>query len=88
MADDYIVDEVRRCREEQAAKHAFDVKAILAAAKRRQRRSKRKVVSLVRRRRWAPQCRMLLHEPPCASDRKAGCSGSPGIRARTSESTY
>lgn len=46
MAGDYIVDEVRRLREEQAAKHGFDVKAILAAAKRRQRRSKRTVVSL------------------------------------------
>jgi hypothetical protein len=30
---DYIVDEVRRVREEQAAKYAFDVKAILAAAR-------------------------------------------------------
>ena len=39
MADDYIVDEVRRLREGQAAKHGFDVKAILAAAKKRQRRS-------------------------------------------------
>jgi hypothetical protein len=47
MADDYIVDEVRRLREQQAAKHGFDVKAILAAAKKRQRRSGRKVVSLV-----------------------------------------
>lgn len=47
MADDYIVDEVRRRREEQAAKHGFDVKAILAAAKKRQPRSGRKVVSLV-----------------------------------------
>jgi hypothetical protein len=47
MADDYIVDEVRRLREKQAAKHGFDVKAILAAAKRRQRRSGRTVVSLV-----------------------------------------
>ena len=46
MAGDYIVDEVRRLRQEQAAKHGFDVKAILAAAKRRQRRSKRTVVSL------------------------------------------
>jgi len=45
MADDYIVDEVRRLREEQAAKHGFDVKAILAVAKRRQRRSRRTVVS-------------------------------------------
>jgi hypothetical protein len=47
MADDYIVEEVRHVREEQAAKHAFNVKAILAAAKKRQRRSGRKVVSLV-----------------------------------------
>jgi hypothetical protein len=47
MAGDYIVDEVRRLREQQAAKHGFDVKAILAAAKRRQRRSRRAVVSLV-----------------------------------------
>ena len=49
MAKDYIVEEVRRVREEQAAKHAFDVKAILAAAKKRQRRSGRKVVSLAQR---------------------------------------
>jgi hypothetical protein len=47
MADDYIVDEVRRLREEQAAKHGFDVKAILAAPKKRQRRSGRTVVSPV-----------------------------------------
>jgi len=47
MANDYIVDEVRRLRKEQAAKHGFDVIAILAAAKKRQRRSKRTVVSLV-----------------------------------------
>ena len=47
MADDYIVDEVRRFRGEQAAKHGFDVKAILAAARKRQRRSRRRVVSLV-----------------------------------------
>ena len=49
MAKDYIVDEVRRIREEQAAKYAFDIKAILAAAKKRQRRSGRKVVSLAPR---------------------------------------
>jgi hypothetical protein len=47
MADDYIVDEVRRLREEQAAKHGFDVKAILAAARKRQRRSRQKVVSRI-----------------------------------------
>jgi hypothetical protein len=44
---DPIVDEVRRIREEQAARHDFDVKAILATSKKRQRASKRKVVSLV-----------------------------------------
>jgi hypothetical protein len=47
MPRDHIVDEVRRVRENEAAKHGFDVKAILAAAKRRQRRSGRKVVSFV-----------------------------------------
>ena len=51
MPRDYIVDEVRRVREEQAAKHAFDVKAILAAAKKRQRRSGRKVVSFTPKKR-------------------------------------
>ena len=47
MGRDYIVDEVRRIREEQAAKCNFDIKAILASAKKRQRKSGRKVVSLV-----------------------------------------
>ena len=49
MPRDPIVDEVRRVREGEAAKYGFDVKAILAAAKRRQRRSRHKVVSLVPR---------------------------------------
>ena len=31
MSRDPIVDEVRRARETEAAKHAFDIKAILAA---------------------------------------------------------
>jgi hypothetical protein len=44
---DPIVDEVRRVRQKQAAKHGFDVREILAASKKRQRRSKHKVVSLV-----------------------------------------
>ena len=39
MSRDPIVDEVRRARETEAAKHAFDIKAILAAAKRRPHRS-------------------------------------------------
>jgi hypothetical protein len=50
MAKDYIVDEVRRIREEQAAKYRFDIKAILAAAKKRQRTSGHKVVSMVAKR--------------------------------------
>ena len=33
MPRDPIVDEVRRVREEEAGKHGFDVKAILAASK-------------------------------------------------------
>jgi hypothetical protein len=47
MARDPIVDEVRRVREDEAAKYAFDVKAILVASKRRQRRSRHRVVSFV-----------------------------------------
>lgn len=45
MTRDPIVDEVRRVREDLAAKHGFDVKAILMASKKRQRRSSHKVVS-------------------------------------------
>ena len=47
MIKDYIVDEVRCIREEQAAQYGFDIKAILAAAKKRQRKSGRRVVSFV-----------------------------------------
>ena len=47
MPRDPIVDEVRRAREEEAGKHGFDVKAILAASKKRQHRSRHKVVSFV-----------------------------------------
>jgi uncharacterized protein (UPF0335 family) len=36
-------------RSREAAKHGFDVKAILACAKKRQRRSKHKVVSFARK---------------------------------------
>jgi ribosomal protein L14 len=49
MSRDPIVDEVRRARESEAAKHGFDVKAILAASKKRQCRTKRKVVSFARK---------------------------------------
>ena len=46
MTKDPIVDEVRRIREQEAAKYGFDIKAILAASKKRQRRSRHKVVLL------------------------------------------
>ena len=45
MWKDPIVEEVRSIRESLAAKHGFDIKALLLAAKKRQDRSKRKVVS-------------------------------------------
>ena len=51
MAKDYIVEEVRRVREIQAAKYGFDVKAILHGARKRQRRSGHKVVSFVTKKR-------------------------------------
>jgi len=47
LSQDYIVDEVRRIREEQAAGLRFDIKAILTAARKRQQKSGRKVVSFV-----------------------------------------
>ena len=47
MARDPIVDEVRRVRDDLAAKHGFDIKAILVASKKRQGRSKFRVVSFV-----------------------------------------
>ncbi len=46
---DPIVEEVRRARQAEAAKHGFDVKAILMAAKKRQAGSGHRVVSFVRR---------------------------------------
>jgi len=49
MSKDPIVEEVRRTRAQQAAKHGFDVKAIIAASKKRQRNSRHKVVSLVKK---------------------------------------
>jgi hypothetical protein len=49
MSKDPIVEEVRRAREGEAAKHGFDVKAILSAARKRQRRSGRLVVSFARK---------------------------------------
>ena len=49
MAKGPIVDEVRRVREELAAKYAYDIEAILAATKKRQRRSGHRVVSFIRK---------------------------------------
>ena len=60
MGRDYIVDEVRRIREEQAAKYNFDIKAILASAKRRQRKSGRKVVS------FGQKKKLRVHPQPAA----------------------
>jgi hypothetical protein len=49
MAKDTIVEEVRRVRQDLAARYGFDVKAILQASKKRQERSTHKVVSFVAR---------------------------------------
>jgi hypothetical protein len=49
MTQDYIVAEIRRIREDQAAKYRFNIKAILAAARKRQRKSEHKVVSFAAR---------------------------------------
>ncbi|MBM4306771.1 MAG: hypothetical protein FJ123_08550 [Deltaproteobacteria bacterium] len=63
MGRDYIVDEVRRIREEQAARHNFDIKAILASAKKRQRESGREVVSFV------PKKKSSVQPQPAVSPR-------------------
>lgn len=47
MINDEIVEQVRRVREAQAAKQNFDLKAILADARKRQKESGRRVVSFV-----------------------------------------
>jgi hypothetical protein len=44
---DELVEEVRKARQEQAAKWNFDLKAILADARKRQSHSGHKVVSFV-----------------------------------------
>ena len=88
MAKDHIVEEVRRIREEQAAKHAFDIKSILAAAKKRQRRSGRKVVSLARLRKadldeflkGRTRESVFDEEPLSAADLKAIRRGLEDIR--------
>ena len=45
MLKDELVEEVRKARQEQAAKWNFDLKAILADARKRQAQSGHKVVS-------------------------------------------
>ena len=60
MGRDYIVDEVRRIREEQAARHNFDIKAILSSAKKRQRESGRKVVSFVPKKKSSSRIQPVL----------------------------
>ena len=45
MLKDGLVEEVRKARQEQAARWNFDLKAILADARKRQSQSGRKVVS-------------------------------------------
>jgi hypothetical protein len=47
MFKDEIVEEVRKAREQQAAKLNFDLKAILADARTRQKVSGHRVVSFV-----------------------------------------
>ena len=47
MLKDELVEEVRKVREEQAARWGFDLKAILADARKRQAESTHKVVSFV-----------------------------------------
>ena len=47
MKKDEIVEQVRQVREQQAAKLNFDLKAILADARKRQKDSGHRVVSFV-----------------------------------------
>ena len=47
MLKDELVEEVRKARQAQAAKWNFDLKAILAAARKRPAQSGHKVVSFV-----------------------------------------
>ena len=68
MTKDYVVEEVRRVREQQAARHDFDIRAILADARKRQRRSSHRVVSFAAKRECTP--RRLAQRPrkPATAD--------------------
>jgi hypothetical protein len=50
MAQDPILDEIHRHRREIAARFGYDLRAIIADARKRQKRHGKKVVSLARRR--------------------------------------
>ncbi len=49
MMKDEIVEQVRKVREENAAKFNYDLKAIMADARKRQKDSGHRVVSFARR---------------------------------------
>lgn len=49
MPKDELVEEVRKARQEQAARWNFDVRAILADARNRQAQSGRRVLSFARK---------------------------------------
>lgn len=48
MREDPIIEEVRRCRDQRAAKFGYNLRAIAEDARRREHQSKRQVVSLVK----------------------------------------
>ncbi len=52
---DEIVEEVCHIREQAAAKHNFDIKLIIADARKRQRSSGHRVVSFVSKPKISPQ---------------------------------
>ena len=53
MREDSIVEEVRKYRDEHAAKFGYDIRAIAEDARKRQQESGRKVVSFARPERHA-----------------------------------
>ena len=68
MTKDYIVEEVRRVREQQAARHDFDISAILADARKRQRRSSHRVVSFVGKKKRASGRLIRCPRRPATAD--------------------
>jgi hypothetical protein len=55
MFKDPIVEDVRKVREEQAARYNFDIFAILAAARKRQQAANRQVITLDHEKAASPQ---------------------------------